>query len=39
VIVPGADYERAERFLPWNVADLVPGLAVHPHWIGASDRF
>ncbi len=37
--VAGADYERAERFLPWNVADLVSGLAVHPHWIGASDRF
>lgn len=37
--VSGADYERAERFLPWNVADLVSGLAVHPHWIGTSDRF
>jgi dipeptidyl aminopeptidase/acylaminoacyl peptidase len=32
-------YERAARFLPWNIADLVFDGHVQPHWIEQSDRF
>lgn len=34
-----ADYERAERFLPWNVKKLVTEARVSPHWIQDSHRF
>ncbi|HXV63380.1 MAG TPA: DPP IV N-terminal domain-containing protein, partial [Vicinamibacteria bacterium] len=33
------DYERAEHFLPENLAKLVFNLEVTPHWIGDSERF
>jgi dipeptidyl-peptidase 4 len=32
------DYERAERFLSWNVQDLVHGAVATPEWV-APDRF
>ena len=31
-------YERAERFLPWNVEPLVYAADVSPRWIAGSDR-
>lgn len=34
-----ADYERAERFLPWNIEQLVFRMNVEPNWIQQSDRF
>jgi len=34
-----ADYERAERFLPWNIKKLVSEADVTPHWIAGSSRF
>jgi dienelactone hydrolase len=34
-----ADYERAERFLPWNVRRLVYEADVTPHWLGETNRF
>jgi dipeptidyl aminopeptidase/acylaminoacyl peptidase len=33
------DYERAARFLPWKVADLLFDGHVDPHWIDGTDRF
>ncbi|HLJ91158.1 MAG TPA: DPP IV N-terminal domain-containing protein [Candidatus Angelobacter sp.] len=33
------DYQRAERFLPWNVRKLVAEGRVFPRWIGDSHRF
>ncbi len=34
-----ADYERAERFLPWNLKHHVFDANVRPHWIKDSNRF
>ena len=34
-----ADYQRAERFLPWNARRLVTEAEVSPHWIENSNRF
>ena len=34
-----ADYARAERFLPWNVAGLVRNVEVRPHWLDGGRRF
>jgi dipeptidyl-peptidase 4 len=34
-----ADYERAERFLPWNVQKLVYNADIRPRWVEESDRF
>lgn len=34
-----ADYNRAVRFLPWNVEPLVFTANVKPHWINGSNRF
>lgn len=34
-----ADYQRAQRFLPWNVKKLVVEADVRPHWLGHSHRF
>ena len=34
-----ADYERAERFLPRNLATLVFNLDITPHWIEGEDEF
>lgn len=36
--VTDADYERAERFLSWNLSELVQGPAAAPEWLDA-DRF
>ena len=32
-------YVRAERLLAANAANLTSDLAIHPSWIGESDRF
>ncbi len=37
--VTGADYARAEQFLPWNATKLIFNAEVRPHWIAESDRF
>ena len=37
--VTRATYTRAERFLPWNAARLMRGLAIEPHWIEGGDTF
>jgi dipeptidyl aminopeptidase/acylaminoacyl peptidase len=37
--VTRATYTRAERFLPWNAARLMRGLAIEPHWIDDGDAF
>jgi len=34
-----ADYERAESYLPWNVAKLIFNTGIKPNWIDGSDRF
>ncbi len=34
-----ADYERAERFLPWTVRRMVYETDVRPHWLGSSEKF
>lgn len=34
-----ADYERAVRFLPWNLEHFVFEANVKPHWINGSHRF
>jgi len=34
-----ADYERADRFLPWNARRLVFEAEVNPHWIEQTSRF
>ena len=34
-----ADYERAERFLPWRADSLVRNAQVRPNWIREADRF
>lgn len=33
------DYRRAERFLPWNVVDVLFDAEIEAHWIEQSDRF
>jgi dipeptidyl-peptidase-4 len=33
------DYRRAERFLGWNIANLVTGDEVAPQWMADGDRF
>lgn len=37
--VTRATYSRAERFLPWNAAVLMHGLAIEPSWINGGDSF
>lgn len=34
-----ADYQRADRMLGWNTADLVAGGAVNPVWLNDGNRF
>jgi dipeptidyl-peptidase 4 len=34
-----ADYQRAEKLLPWNIRKMVFEADVIPHWIGRSNRF
>ncbi len=33
------DYQRAERFLNWNVTDLIAGDQVNPSWMADGNRF
>ena len=33
------DYQRAERFLPWNVTNLAPPFSVAPVWHDSGSRF
>jgi len=33
------DYERAEKFLPWNISKLVFDAEVFPNWRGHTNRF
>lgn len=34
-----ADYERAEKLLPWNVRRIVYEADVTPHWLGSAEKF
>ena len=37
--ITAEDYERAEKWLRPNVADMVKNVFVTPHWIGDTDSF
>jgi dipeptidyl aminopeptidase/acylaminoacyl peptidase len=37
--LPRAVYERAESYLPWNVAKLIFNTSIQPNWIEGTDGF